>query len=83
MCFSDGAVFGFYYNGIAFGKPQIRKRVVFMEEYLQGLNTDQYNAVATIEGTLLIIAGAETGKTKTLISRVCHILNSGVAPELQ
>lgn len=46
--------------------------------YLQGLNPDQEKAVLHGEGPLLVIAGAGSGKTKTLASRVAHLIESGV-----
>jgi DNA helicase II / ATP-dependent DNA helicase PcrA len=48
-----------------------------MQKYLDGLNTEQMQAVTSTEGPLLILAGAGTGKTKTLISRITHLIHSG------
>jgi len=45
------------------------------------LNEKQKLAAETINGPLLIIAGAGTGKTTTLIHRVAHMINSGIEPE--
>src|SRR3954462_3426116 len=45
------------------------------------LNPAQFAAPTHPGGPLLIIAGAGTGKTRTLIHRVAHLLSSGVAPE--
>jgi DNA helicase-2/ATP-dependent DNA helicase PcrA len=42
--------------------------------YLAGLNDKQYEAVTITDGPLLALAGAGTGKTKTLTSRIVHIL---------
>ncbi|MHB8618604.1 MAG: ATP-dependent helicase [Chloroflexota bacterium] len=45
------------------------------------LNDQQRRAAMFGDGPLLIIAGAGTGKTKTLAHRVAHLIGSGVAPE--
>jgi DNA helicase-2/ATP-dependent DNA helicase PcrA len=48
------------------------------DAYLNGLNEKQLEAVLHIKGPLMIIAGAGSGKTKVLTTRVAHLMHSGV-----
>ena len=44
-------------------------------DYLKNLNEAQKQAVTYLEGPLLIVAGAGSGKTKVLTSRIAHIIS--------
>src|SRR6187401_1597645 len=49
-----------------------------MTNYLEGLNERQREAVLHIDGPLMIMAGAGSGKTKVLTTRVAHLMANGV-----
>lgn len=49
-----------------------------MQEYLNGLNEPQREAVTHINGPLMIVAGAGSGKTKVLTTRIAHLMANGV-----
>jgi DNA helicase II / ATP-dependent DNA helicase PcrA len=49
-----------------------------MQEYLKGLNERQCEAVTTTDGPLMIVAGAGSGKTKVLTTRIAHLMANGV-----
>lgn len=49
-----------------------------MIDYLQGLNERQKEAVLHVTGALMIVAGAGSGKTKVLTTRIAHLMAQGV-----
>lgn len=49
-----------------------------MQDYLQGLNDAQREAVLHRDGPLMIVAGAGSGKTKVLTTRIAHLMANGV-----
>jgi DNA helicase-2/ATP-dependent DNA helicase PcrA len=49
-----------------------------MIDYLKGLNERQQEAVLHIDGPLMIVAGAGSGKTKVLTTRIAHLMANGI-----
>lgn len=49
-----------------------------LQHYIESLNHAQKKAVLTTEGAILVIAGAGSGKTRTIVHRLAHLIEKGV-----
>ncbi len=58
----------------------VRREERFRIDYRNELNPAQYEAARTTEGPVLVVAGAGTGKTRTLVFRVARLVESGIDP---
>lgn len=60
--------------------PQKANPHEVMIDYKNELNPAQYEAATTLEGPMLVIAGAGSGKTRTLVYRLANMIEQGVSP---
>ncbi|MBI3595448.1 MAG: ATP-dependent helicase [Nitrospirae bacterium] len=53
----------------------------FLIDYQEALNSAQFEVVTSLSGPLLVVAGAGSGKTRTLIYRLARLIETGVSPK--
>lgn len=52
-----------------------------MQDILKNLNEEQLKAATHIDGAMLILAGAGSGKTKTITTRLAYLIQNGISPD--
>ncbi len=58
---------------------ELRKKVI--KKYFENMNERQFEAVTTVDGPLLVLAGAGSGKTTVLVNRILNLVKFGSAPD--
>lgn len=64
-----------------FPADDIRPQPTVSSSFKDALNLAQYEAVTTVDKPVLVIAGAGTGKTRTLVYKVAYLVDQGIPPE--
>jgi len=56
--------------------PSLSERALGQAPYMESLNPEQREAIESLDGAVLVLAGAGTGKTRVLTTRIAHILGT-------